>query len=876
MEIEEYFNYRTDLLERSKDDNGFVSEPLLLTEVMPSLLDAKLVDSEDVSNSYNISIVNKSKINAYQVNESGERLQVFIVDESSIDLTSTNENLLVSQKSTYENQFKRAYRFINKAIKGHLNDEIQDSDPTRPLITKISSSEGIHQFDVVEIFLISVTATVSLSTASPTPKRIEFEDEELKISYSRERENVSKKLVIKKKLIDLNFLYNVLISEGNREPLLVNFEQRFGHSIECIRAANENNFDSFLCVLPASILSKLYKNDSTRLLEKNVRSFLQLKIDVNKGIRETIRTEPEKFIAYNNGITITAIEADTYELDGKTYIKSLNDFQIVNGGQTTATIYFTEKDGYDISKVNVMAKINVAKEAGEEELEKLITNISKFSNAQTRVSLVDLRSRNSQLIQLKSLSESIVTPNGLKWFFERAKGEFNTKLRIAGNQKKRIQKDYPTEKRFSKEQLAKYYTAWGEQPFVVKKGGEKVFRAFIEVLSGDGFKKKPLLIDRTFYEELIAKMILFRKLEKTYGMGKNSIGQIRSAVIPYTLSILYKYTDGGKKMNHFDLLKIWKSEKLEDDLLIYLTDLLKLVNSLIKKYALSDDLGEYSKKSELWDAILSSVEIKSFMASKDSSTILSKYTLTKEERIKRVKARKGVIPVDFSFISENTLIHTNGDEYYRKIASLYAGELTVNEERKLSTIITSISQLKDIDKSYLNFEKQLINRIRINRPEIFDKLPQNKFLQLYDTLNYIVKKYNSIIDNNGDLESEFKKIENIAEAKGLKYTGVIHEIGKQFCEGTEPNIKQLDYASHCILKEKAPNKNKEIDINEVELSELFLRRMVEWDVLSNVLSLKERNYVADFAYGLKSLTSFHERNVKKYLDKLIVSGFKIN
>jgi hypothetical protein len=264
-----------------------------------------------------------------------------------------------------------------------------------------------------------------------------------------------------------------------------------------------------------------------------------------------------------------------------------------------------------------------------------------------------------------------VTPSARKWFFERSKGEFNTMLRIAGSRKSVIQRDFPSDKRFSKEQLAKYYTAWGEQPFLVKKGGEKVFRAFIEELSGDGSKKKPLQVDRTFYEELIAKMTLFRRMEKIYGQGKNSIGQIRSAVVPYTLSVLYKSTDGGKKTNHFDLLKIWKSEKLEDDLDAYVTSLLELVNELVKKYSKSDDLGEYSKKPELWNDIIGSKEIKEFMDSENSISIISKYSLPEKERLKRLKTRKGAIPVNFSLISANALIQANGDEYYRKIASLY-------------------------------------------------------------------------------------------------------------------------------------------------------------------------------------------------------------
>jgi AIPR protein len=290
----------------------------------------------------------------------------------------------------------------------------------------------------------------------------------------------TKEIIVKKKLVDLNFLYSVLISQGNREPLTVDFEKLFNVKIEAIKASDEKYFESYLCVIPGNVISDLYKGFSTRMLEKNVRSFLQFpKNGVNSGIKDTIINEPEKFIAYNNGLTITSTGKEIIEVDGKLYIKSLTDFQIVNGGQTTATIFFTQKEGISVNKVKVMAKINVAKQSTEEELETLITNISTYSNAQSRVSKVDLRARRSQLVKIKALSDGVVTPKGVKWFFERAKGELSTAIRKDGN-KERILKKYPKEKRFTKEELAKYYTVWGNKPYLVKLGGEKVFRAFIE------------------------------------------------------------------------------------------------------------------------------------------------------------------------------------------------------------------------------------------------------------------------------------------------------------------------------------------------------------------------------------------------------------
>ena len=875
MVLEEFFNFRNELLDQSKDDEGFIQENLILSQVLPSMLDAKLIDSEDFTNSYFKSTADKLKVNAYSINESGERLQLFLIDEKSISLSASNDDLMVSTKASYESQFKKCTSFLNKAVKGHLNDEIQDSSPVRPLVSNISSSQGAQQFDVVEIFLISLTSTVSLRGAKPQPNRIEFDDEEIVVSFPKNRERHKKNILIKKRVIDLNFLYNVLISQGNREALIVDFEKMFGEPLYAIKAADEDYFESYLCVLPASVISGLYKDFSTRLLEKNVRSFLQFR-GVNKGIRETIRKEPEKFVAYNNGLTITATNGEITLESGQYKIKSLTDFQIVNGGQTTATIYFTQKDGFDISKVKVMAKINVAKEATEEELEELISNISTFSNAQSRVSKVDLRSRNPQLVRIKSLSESVMTPSGKKWFFERAKGEFNTKLRIAGSNKNRLSKEFPTDRRFSKELMAKYYSAWGNQPHLVKKGGEKIFRYFIEKLTGEGEFKKPININRDFYEELIANIIMFRRLEKIYGAGKNSMGQIRSAVVPYTLSILFMITDDDKKAPSFDLLKIWINEGLENDLEVYLTQLLKLVNELIKKYSDSDDYGEYSKKEELWKRVSSCKEIKEFVNTDDTNIIIKKYGISKTELKKRKGSNEKLEDVDFKNLSDNVLIHSNGVNYYKTIQS-NSNFITGTDERNLSYLVHSIINKLDVDDKLVSFENTITNKLRIEAPSFFDSIEREENL-LHSILEYIITNYNKCINEKKSVFSEFQKIEAIAKAKKIKYASVFDQIGKNLVQGIPPTIKQLYYASN-ILKVGSvsglKDKKEQIDVSKIRVDELVMRKMFEWDSTAKILSTKERAYIADFAWSLKKLTSFHQKNIKRHLETLLKKGFKI-
>lgn len=787
MEIQEYLKYRVDLLNESKDIDGFINESNFINIIIPSMLDAKLIDTEDFTETYYSTEIDGAliKINGYIINDSGERLQLFILNEESTSLDS--RNLEISIKEYYDGIFKKATNFTNKAIKGHLN-EIQDIGAINALINQMSSSLGADQFDVVEIFLVSATATVSSNGSVVQPKRMDFKDEKIKIRYSKNKESFEKEILILKRLVDLNFLYNVLVSQGNREALKIDFQEQFNYKIEAIKAADEDNFESYLCVLPANILAELYRRYSSRLLEKNVRSFLQFR-GVNLGMRKTLTKDPEKFIAFNNGLTITASNKEIEEINEKIFITTLSDFQIVNGGQTTASIYFSQKDGINISKVKVMAKINVAKNVSEEALNDLISNISEYSNSQSKVTTVDLRSRNPQLNKIKALSESVITPSGRKWFFEKSKGEFNTKLRIAGQSgKNRIEKEYPKEFRFTKEQLGKYFCSWGDEPYKVKKGGEAIFRKFLEFISSDESSKK-IVIDRDFYQSMISKIILFKSLEEIHGSRNNAIGQLRSAVVPYTISILYSKTDGDKKLSKlFDLNKLWINEGVEDDLGYYLKELMILVNSLItdKRFAKSDDFGEYSKKKDLWDDIISSNELKTFLTSNNSISIFNKYT--KEKGKKKDSSNTNL--VDFSSLAASIEIYSKGQDFYKNIRSKYDTIFSNYEINKISRIITSIQKEEDLTQDLIEFNKDLMFKIRMNHTDFLEI--QNEYNEeIVNSFNHILQLYNNCLNKEKDIVSAFILEQTRCEINNFKYCSVFGEIGKNLINNIAPSIKQI-------------------------------------------------------------------------------------
>ena len=619
MDIDELKELRQDLLVAAQDEERFISEPNVLEHLMPYMLDAKIIETEEYSRSYIVDSISNHKINGFQLNEAGERLQVFIVDENQL-LDDDFDNHICTQRAYYEGQFNRALRAIKSALKGSLGKTTQLSDGSGIFTGLLQSEEGFNQIDVVEIILVSLSATANSRQGSVVPKSMYFQDDTLKIS----RDSVQKELLIVKTIVDLNFIYEINSSRGAAAPLLIDFEKTFGRKIKVIEAASDTSFSTYLCVLDANIIADLYKRYSSRLLDRNVRSFLQFK-GKNRGMRETIRHQPERFIAYNNGLTITATDVKIDSKKDSAQITSLTDFQIVNGGQTTASIYFSKKDGLDVSKVRVMAKINVVKDLSESAVDDLISNISKFSNTQTNVSAIDLRSRSKELVEIKRLSNSVLTPSGRKWFFERSRGELATKVKMAGSGGARIKKEYPKERQFTKDHLAKVFLSWGDEPWLVKKGGEKIFRQFMERIASEDSSEHSVTIDRDFYEPLVGKIILVNTLTTIYGQGKNSMGQLRSAAVPYCMAILYHYTDGSSSQEKFDFYKIWRAEKVPDDLLEFCEKLLLLTNSLLKKYSKSDDVPQYSKNIELWNDIKASQEANIVFEQPSAKKILSKY-----------------------------------------------------------------------------------------------------------------------------------------------------------------------------------------------------------------------------------------------------------
>jgi hypothetical protein len=129
---------------------------------------------------------------------------------------------------------------------------------------------------------------------------------------------------------DIERLYQVSATSLAQTPITVDLEGEFGGALPCITTPARNGiYDAYFAVIPAPALAAIYGRWGQRLLQRNVRSFLQARGSVNKGIRDTLDKSPEMFLAYNNGISATAASVTLTTIGDETRIQRIDNLQIV-------------------------------------------------------------------------------------------------------------------------------------------------------------------------------------------------------------------------------------------------------------------------------------------------------------------------------------------------------------------------------------------------------------------------------------------------------------------------------------------------------------------------------------------------------------------
>jgi len=397
-------------------------------------------------------------------------------------------------------------------------------------------------------------------------------------------------------------------SRGQKEPLNIDFLEMFGSGISCLPAnLGSDSYRSYLIVMPAPILAALYDRYSARLLEQNVRTFLQARAQVNKGIRATILNEPQMFFAYNNGITATAQEVDTIATDRGMQIVRITDLQIVNGGQTTASLFHTQnKDKADLSGVFVQMKLSVI---DSQRSELVVPRISEYANTQNRVNAADFFSNHPFHVRMADFSRRIWAPaqQGLqretKWFYERARGQYaDAQSTITSAEQNRFRAEYPKTQMFTKTDLAKFENVFDDHPRWVNLGSQKNFARYAQRI-GREWEKSSDGFNELYFKRAIARCIIFRTVEKLVSAQPWYNGGYRANIVAYTLSLLGEIAK--RRDATIDYQQIWTAQAINS----VLTDALVTIATAVHENITHPPKGifnisEWCKREGCWDRLL--------------------------------------------------------------------------------------------------------------------------------------------------------------------------------------------------------------------------------------------------------------------------------
>ncbi|MGE8376695.1 MAG: AIPR family protein [Sphingobacterium sp.] len=621
-------------------------------------------------------------------------------------------------------------KFINSALKRHI-DYIDKSNTELIELIRIIGSQG-KNLDRINVYYL-------LNGIS------KHEKENLEING----------ININIQNWDLTRLFEIKRSNKQHEPIELDLEKLMDEKtgLPCLEVpVSDETYSCFLAIVPGKLLADLYKEYSNELLESNVRAFLGQAGKYNKGIRDTIIKKPQMFLPYNNGITATAENVETKKIGETLYITKLNDFQIVNGGQTTASLYYTQKKykDADLDHIYVQMKLTVIKDVEKKNIE--VPFISRFANSQNKVTDLDLSSNNPFFVAVEGLSRKkyVINPENrnqsLLWFFERTNGQYRESLNKMGSKAKTFKEQNPLALKFVKSDIAKFINTWEQKPHVVSQGSQRNFIHYIKSLDESARKNK--LPGENFYKKLIANAILIKTVDKLFGRKNvDAIGDtnIKALTVAYTLSYFHFLTS-----NRLDLWKIYDNQIVSTELQDALKKLLVFTYNHIISKAGSSLISEYAKKESSWKA-LKDIEYKDNLI-----TLLNGEFVTAEDRDLRETENETVDQNHEDTVFNVSNIRKLGVKFWDGLR-IKAGQNS-NEDLDYSLIFDISKKLKEnknLTEREIKYGLRIVDLFDVTIDDYeqiksLSKLEDSTLLEvkpIYDKLNQLVKAdWDRIID----------------------------------------------------------------------------------------------------------------------------------
>lgn len=518
------------------------------------------------------------RVDGYYFEENRNILHLIIVDFENISKIDT------LNKVDLDTNFRKAERFFKKSLKSDFYLSLEETTEGYELAKFIYK----NQSEILEVHVILLTNKI-LKT-------------KIKKLESQEIENIP----FNYDIWDIDRFFQAELSRGETEAIEIDFLNEFGISIPALKAnLHDSIYSSYLCAVSGDILAKLYERYGQRLLEANIRSFLQFKSGINKGIRKTIKETPDMFFAYNNGITATA---DGVDVDNNGNIIRLKNLQIVNGGQTTASLYASKKnDKTDLSNIFVQMKLSIIP---EEQIHEIVPNISRYANSQNKVSDSDLFANHPFHRRMEEKSRRIFAPKQqgelkqTKWYYERARGQYlEEQSKLTDAKKREFKELYPKTQLISKTDLAKVLVIFELHPYKAVQGAQIVFKYFAENIV-KGWESNDSEFSDIFYQFSIAKMIIFKTVQNIVTSKKDEIrGQDRAIVVAYTITTIL-YIIQEEKLS-IDFESIWKKQEPDLVFIKQINKVIFIVNQFMLEQTGINGMTvlSYSKTIKCWEGL---------------------------------------------------------------------------------------------------------------------------------------------------------------------------------------------------------------------------------------------------------------------------------
>lgn len=674
MRINEFIDYVNENTEAASE----ISETNVEVELAKYYSDT-LIEIEEISDFIECFFEKRGmygriiQIDGYNFDEADKSFSLFI-SEYEYEKTS---NLI---KSEIDALYEKMKAFVTNSINGYINENFEPSSDGYGVASLIR--EKLNEISKFRFYIFS-NRTMSDRVKSIEKKEISGIPVELNVW-------------------DIRRIYDIHKSNMAKEPIEIDFTQLDIEGLPCIEAVNckSNNYKSYLTAIPGDILANIYIKYGARLLEGNVRSFLSVRGKVNKDIRKTILTDPEMFFAYNNGIAATASKA---KIKGNV-ISKITNLQIINGGQTTASIAnVVLQEKADVSKVMVPMKLSLV---DDEKAEELIPKISRCANSQNKVDEADFFANHPYHIRIEEFSRKIYAPatNGNQvqtiWFYERARGQHTqAQMKLTKKQCKNFLERNPKNQVIKKVELAKYLNTYNCLPHIVSKGAQANMRYFA-ININKKWEENNALFNKLYYQRIISLSILFKATEKIVSNQEwyKEIKSYRANIVIYSLAVLFNYINKNLKGLTIDFMRIWNKQSIYKELENQLVITTKEVYDFITRDdRVTLNVTEWCKKEACWER---AKKEKWTISEKFIKTLISKEQST-SEKIEAYKDQKLENELNYEM-----QVCSIGSEYWNKLLLWGIGKklITAREQNilmKLSNfektgVLPTTSQCKAI------------------------------------------------------------------------------------------------------------------------------------------------------------------------------------